>query len=203
MSTRRLFRHRGSAWAGVVVRQAFAHASRALPVRRVAESQHVLAFIHPVPGFEPVHILFVPKLSAPSLMHLTDVQRAQISDEVELLAYEALDTIGFRGSGFLVLVNGGPRQDVRQVHFHLLTEGYELAAAPTELQPGVWTDLPDPSCEVHQVRAGRRPLLAGLTHAAETRHAVRLERRGYSIIWDARTSEPDPVVHLTAGKRRR
>ena len=153
-----------------------------------------------MPGFEPVHLLLVPKLSVPSLRHLTDVQREEIAAEVELLAPDALDNLGLSASGFLVLVNGGPRQDVRQVHFHLLTEGYELARAPSGLQSGAWTDVVDPSCEVHRVRAGHQPLLAGLTHAAETHNALQLERRGYSIVWDARARDADGVVHLTAGE---
>jgi len=196
---RAAFRHRRSALAGFVIRQAFGRASRELPVRRVAEGRHVLAFHHPVPGFEPVHVLLVPKLSLPSLRHLSPGQRAEIAAEVELLAPEALDNLGLSASGFVVLVNGGPRQDVRQVHFHLVTEGYELARAPGGLQSGTWTDVADPSCVVHSVRAGHQPLLAGLTHAAETADALRLERRGYSIVWDARTRDAAGVVHLTAG----
>jgi hypothetical protein len=134
------------------------------------------------------------------VLQLTDIQRTEISAEVEQLAPEALDKVGLSASGFLVLVNGGQRQDVRQVHFHLLTEGYELTRAPSRLQSEAWTDVVDPSCAVHRVRAGHQPLLAGLTHAAETRNALHLEARGYSIVWDARTRDADGVVHLTAGR---
>lgn len=183
------------------MRQAFARASRLLAVRRVAETPHVLAFHHPVPGFEPVHLLLVPKVSLPSLMHLSDDQRQRISTEVERLALRCLDRLGLPEQGFLVLVNGGARQDVRQVHFHLVTHGFELAGVPFGLPDGVWTDIPDPAGEVHQVRSGSRPLLAGLTHAAETYDALRLGRRGYSIVWDARNRASDAVVHLTAGMR--
>ena len=196
------FRHRGSAAAGFLVRQAFAHASRALPLRRVAESQRVVAFHHPVPGFEPLHLLLVPKLSVRSVMHFTDVQREQVSDEVERLATEALDRLGLPEVGFLVLVNGGIRQDVRQVHFHLLTDGYDLARAPSGLPAEAWTVSPDPSCELHQVRRGTRPLASGLGLAVETRDTLQLEERGYSVIWDARARENDALAHLTVGETR-
>jgi diadenosine tetraphosphate (Ap4A) HIT family hydrolase len=76
-----------------------------------------------VPGFEPVHLLLVPKLSLPSLRYITDLQREEIAAEVELLAPEA-------------------------------------------------------------------------------RNALQLERRGYSIVWDARTRDAEGVVHLTAGECR-
>ena len=160
---RAAFRRRSSVWAGFLVRQACSRASRALPVQRVGEGPHVLAFHHPMPGFEPLHVLLVPKLSVPSVMHFTDVRRQQVAAEVELLVGKVLDRLGLPHSGYLVLVNGGRRQDVRQVHFHLLTDGYELTAAPSGLPSGTWMDHPNPACEIHQVRTGPHPLLAGLT----------------------------------------
>jgi diadenosine tetraphosphate (Ap4A) HIT family hydrolase len=200
---RTAFRLRGSALAGFVIRQAFAHSSGLLPVRRVAETRAMLAFRHPVPGFDPVHLLLVPKLSARSVMHLTAVQREQISTEVEVLTQKSLDRLGLAQSGFVVFVNGGARQDVRQVHFHLVTDGYELRAAPTGLPSGVWTEVPDPAHDVHQVCAGDRPLLAGLNRAAAVGDALQFGRRGFSIAWDQRDDVSDGVVHLTAGMRER
>jgi diadenosine tetraphosphate (Ap4A) HIT family hydrolase len=196
---RTAFRLRGSALAGVVIRQAFAHASGLLPVRRVAETPCMIAFRHPVPGFAPVHLLLVPKLAAPSVMHLSAIQREQISSAVELIARESLSRLGLARSGFVVFVNGGARQDARQVHFHLVTDGYELAVAPAGVTAGVWTDVPDPAHDVHQVRTGGGPVLAGLTRAAALGDALQLGSRGYSIIWDQRHPLSHGVVHLTAG----
>ena len=196
------FRLRKSAPAGFLVRGAFAHASRVLPVRRVAESAHVLAFHHPVPGFAPVHVLLVPKVSVPTLMHLTDAQRSEISAEVERLAPGIVASFGRSGAGFLVVVNGGLRQDVRQVHFHLLVDGYDLARAPADAEPAIWTPVPDDSCDIHEARVGDHPVLAGLTHVAEIHDARRLEAFGYSVVWDARTA-PGDVVHLTAARSTR
>lgn len=193
------FRYRGSAAAGYLVRQAFTHASWALPVRRVAESEHVLAFQHPVPGFVPVHVLLVPKFPLPTLMHLTEAQRSQIAAEVKVLAPKIVGSFGRSGAGYLVLVNGGRRQDVRQVHFHLLVDGYALAHAPADPVRGMWTAVPDDSCDLHEARLGDQPLLAGLNHAAEIHGARQLDARGYSVVWDARTA-PGEVVHLTAGR---
>jgi hypothetical protein len=149
---RAAFRLRGSALAGVIIRQAF-----------------------------------------------SAVQREQVSAEVELIAREALELLGLGQSGFVVFVNGGGRQDARQLHFHLVTGGYELAVAPDRLAAGVWIDVPDPAHDVHQVRAGGGPLLAGLTRAAAFGDALQLGSRGYSIIWDQRDRVADGVVHLTAG----
>ncbi len=192
------FRVRRSPAAGFLVRHAFARVSDILPVRRVAESEHVLAFRHPVPGFAPVHVLLVPKLATPTLMHFTDDQRREVATEVTQLAPRIIESFGRASAGFLVVVNGGARQDVRQVHFHLLIDGYALPAAPAGAEPGVWSDVPDPAVEVHEARVGDEPLFNGLVRAAEAHDARQLETRGYSVVWDAR-HRPGDVVHVTAG----
>jgi len=195
---RAAFRYRSSAPAGLIVRQAFAHASGLLPVRRVAETEHVLAFHHPLPGFTPVHVLLAPKLAVPTLMHLTDEQREHIASEVETLAPRIITSFGRAGAGFLVLVNGGTRQDVRQVHFHLLADGYPLIAAPAGAPPETWVDVRDASCAIHEARRGSQPMRNGLVRAAELHEAQHLDARGYSVVWDARFA-PGEVSHVTAG----
>jgi len=157
----------------------------------------VLAFGHPVPAFEPVHVLLVPKLSAPTLMDLTDTQRSEIAVEIGRLAPRIVTSLGRSGAGFLVVVNGGPRQDVRQVHFHLLVDGYDLARAPADAS-GTWTEIADAANAIHEVRIGDHPLLNGLGHAEGTHDERRLGTLGYSVIWDARTP-PGDVAHVTAG----
>ena len=199
MIARAAFRVRRSAAAGLVVRQAFAHASWALPVRRVAQSEQMLAFHHPVPGFAPVHVLLVPKMAVPTLMHFTDAQRSEIAAEVETLAPRIVASIGRSAAGFLVVVNGGRRQDVRQVHFHLLVDGYDLVPAPAGRATGTWSEVPDDSCEVHEVRVGEQSLRNGLVHAAEAHDERNLDALGYSVVWDART-HPADAAHLTAGR---
>lgn len=158
----------------------------------------MLAFRHPVPGFAPVHVLLVPKLSVPTLMHLTDEQREMVATEVAGLAPRIIGAFGRSGAGFLVVVNGGTRQDVRQVHFHLVVDGYALATAPAGAERETWRAVPDRSCEIHEARAGSRPLFNGLVRAAALHESRHLEARGYSVVWDARTT-PGDVVHLTAG----
>src|SRR5882724_8669426 len=56
------------------VRFGFAHLSGLLPVRRVGETEQIIAFHHPRPGWQP-HILFVPKAGIASLL---DVRPEQI-----------------------------------------------------------------------------------------------------------------------------
>jgi hypothetical protein len=131
-------------------------------------------------------------------MHLGDCRREQVAAEVEALAPESLARLGFSDSGFVVVVNGGSRQDVRQLHFHVITAGYPLRAAPTTLTPEQWTDVADPFWDAHQIRPGSRPVLAGLEHALAVRAPLRLDRRGYSIVWAARSIESTGAAHLLA-----
>jgi len=72
-----LFRLARSDLFSVVVRFGFAHLSGLLPVRRVGETEQVIAFHHPRPGWQP-HILFVPKAGIASLLASTGEKDAKI-----------------------------------------------------------------------------------------------------------------------------
>ena len=62
------FRAARSRRAGVVLSWAFTNAPWLLPVRKVLETNRVLAFAHPRPA-APVHIVVVPKQKLPTLAH--------------------------------------------------------------------------------------------------------------------------------------
>jgi len=95
----------------------FENMSFAIPVKRLRETDTLLAFHHPKPAY-PVHILLVPKQQASGLMDLdpsstfltdlfTNVQ--SLVTELQLPAYR-------------LIVNGGEYQDFPQLHFHLVSD---------------------------------------------------------------------------------
>src|SRR5258708_30215409 len=96
----------------------FAHMSFAIPVKRLRETENLLAFYHPKPVYK-FHILLVPKKSVTSLkefdskdsMFLTDLYTTvqSLVDEFQLVAYR-------------LIVNGGEYQDFPQLHFHLVSD---------------------------------------------------------------------------------
>ncbi len=97
----------------------FAHMTFALPVRRLRETQSLVAFHHPRPS-NPVHILLVPMKAIASLTELRAGDQDFIADLFPtvqgLVAEFGLETTGYR-----LVVNGGPYQDIAVLHFHLIS----------------------------------------------------------------------------------
>ena len=102
---------------------AFARFSKYLPIKRLKETDKVVAFWHPKPFWQK-HILLVPKKPIKSLRHLKKEDNEYLS-EVFKLAGELVDELGWENEGYTLLVNGGKRQEVAQLHFHLCA-GSEL-----------------------------------------------------------------------------
>lgn len=101
----------------LIVGIAFEKFSKLLPVKKVKENNKVIAFWHPRPFWEN-HIVLVPKKAIKSLTVITPQDSSYIS-EVYLIAKEIVKELGWDKSGYTILVNGGDRQEVGQIHFHL------------------------------------------------------------------------------------
>jgi len=102
-----------------IIREVFAHMSFAIPVKRLRETDTLVAFHHPSPSY-PVHILLVPKRAYPSFLAVTlddqDFQRDLFAAVQSLVQEFDLESKGYR-----FLVNGGAYQDVPILHFHLVS----------------------------------------------------------------------------------
>jgi len=98
----------------------FAYASRILPIRRRYESRRVVAFDHPRPSY-PVHILIVPKKA---IRGFEDLGKADLPILADTFAAAQLivEDLELAKRGYRLIVNGGAYQDVRQLHFHLISE---------------------------------------------------------------------------------
>jgi histidine triad (HIT) family protein len=94
-------------------------ASGAIPVTRLFENDHVLAFpdIHPQ---APVHILIIPKRHFASLAH-TSSSEAELLSEL-LLAANKVAQLQHLDNGFRLVINNGADggQTVDHLHLHLL-----------------------------------------------------------------------------------
>lgn len=97
----------------------FTHFSFLLPVKRLRETETLVAFHHPRPVY-PVHILLVPKRPLDSLVALSTADTDFMQDlfrVVKGLVQELeLDPAGYR-----LIANGGAYQDVPHLHFHLVS----------------------------------------------------------------------------------
>jgi histidine triad (HIT) family protein len=95
----------------------FTHMSFALPVKRLHETNTLMAFYHPNPSY-PFHVLLVPKRAVVSLKDLNPTDTSFLTDlyaTVQQLVNE------FQLPAYRLIVNGGEFQDFPQLHFHLIS----------------------------------------------------------------------------------
>lgn len=105
-------------WFAPLIDWIFAHLSFAIPVKRLRETESLMAIYHPKPSY-PFHILFVPKKAVKSLMEIDASDSAFLTDlysTVQSLVEE------FHLTAYRLIVNGGGYQDFPQLHFHLISE---------------------------------------------------------------------------------
>lgn len=101
----------------LIVGLAFGKFSKFLPVKIVKETDRVIAFWHPKPFWEK-HILIVPKKAIKNLTSLAPEDVPYI-EEVYKIAQEIVKEFGWDKTDYFLLTNGGSRQEVNQLHFHL------------------------------------------------------------------------------------
>ena len=117
----RLFYSIAKTWVGgFILHWIFAYFSFAIPGKRLAERDSVLAFHHPSPSY-PLHILIVPKAKFRSLVDLPSDDHLF---EVELfsLVNELVKMFELESKGYRLIVNGGNNQEVDHLHFHLVSD---------------------------------------------------------------------------------
>lgn len=94
--------------------------SSATPVRRLYETENVIAFQHPRPS-HTIHILLVPKRPFANLMAVPLEASGFLRDlleTVQLLVHE----YDLEDKGYRLIVNGGQYQEVPHLHFHLISD---------------------------------------------------------------------------------
>jgi histidine triad (HIT) family protein len=94
-----------------------------LPVDRLYQNDHWVAFHHPQPAYA-LHILILPRKNIPSLM-----QAPLDSAESYPALFAAVQTLvrefDLEGFGYRLICNGGPNQSIPQWHWHLISETWQ------------------------------------------------------------------------------
>ena len=98
---------------------AFGKFSKLLPVKKLINNKYVIAFWHPKPFWEK-HILIVPKKPIKTLASLKEEDLVYIK-EVFKTAVKIVEKLDWNKKEYSLLVNGGKRQEVNQIHFHLIS----------------------------------------------------------------------------------
>jgi len=104
-------------WIRAIIGWMFEHMSFAIPVKRLRETETLMAFRHPQPAY-PFHVLLVPKKSVASLADLDPADTTFLTDlyaSVQSLVQE------YQLPAYRLIVNGGEFQDFPQLHFHLIS----------------------------------------------------------------------------------
>lgn len=105
-------------WVRCFIGWIFEHMNFAIPVKRLYETETLLAFYHPEPSY-PFHVLLVPKKAVASLKELDSTDTAFLSDLYSTVQNLVND---FKLPAYRLIVNGGENQDFPQLHFHLISE---------------------------------------------------------------------------------
>ena len=95
----------------------FEHMSFAIPLKRLRETETLIAFHHPKPSYE-FHVLLVPKKAVKTLMEF-DPNDSTFLTELYSTVQSLVEE--FHLSAWRLIVNGGGYQDFPQLHFHLLS----------------------------------------------------------------------------------
>ena len=105
-------------WVRRLIGWMFQYMSFAIPIKRLHETETLMAFHHPKPAY-PFHVLLVPKKAVVSLKEFDSTDTTFLSDlyfTVQHLVSE------FQLPAYRLIVNGGEYQDFPQLHFHLISE---------------------------------------------------------------------------------
>lgn len=121
--TKSLFRLSRTWLGSLLVGWLFAHFSFAIPVKRILETDTLLAFHHPQPSY-PIHVLLVPKRKYKTVIDISGEDTELMKDIFEAVK-QLVEMYGLEKSGYRLITNGGNAQDVPQLHFHLIGEDYE------------------------------------------------------------------------------
>lgn len=105
---------------GSIIGWSFAHMTALMPVNKLYETKLVLAFYHPKPAYN-THILIVPKRAIKSFTDLSEADLPVVNDVITT-AQHLVQELQLAEKGYRLLVNGGAYQDVKQIHFHLVSD---------------------------------------------------------------------------------
>lgn len=119
MFSKWLFQLSKNPFIGRVAGYGFQFCSFLLPVKKLSHTKKVICFFHPKPSYKR-HMLIIPKKSIPTLLHLAEKKNQDYIRSVWNTAKSMADK-HFRDH-FVLCSNGGPRQEVMQVHFHMFLD---------------------------------------------------------------------------------
>lgn len=219
-----LFRMAQRPFAGRLVGMIFQYASWALPVRKVYSSKEIVAFCHPQPCYDH-HVIVTPKKAVADLLVFATEPCCRYATNLWDAVWDVSRKHLIDHSSFVLVANGGSRQKIPQVHFHLFTDHPVLTEDSPQEQKGkiLYTDdtlrvllHPAPDPETHfvfvpasplrvteNIEKGRVYFRSVLRLTAALVKEYKLLENGYSLVYQHSPWNSElPVFHLiSSGKK--
>ena len=207
---------------GKVVGMAFQLCGRIIPVKKVYCSKEVLAFRHPQPSYEN-HIILSPRKPIRNLQQLADARFCRYFMDIWEAAQQIRATHFAGNDSFVLIANGGKKQEVQQVHFHLFTNQPMIQADAAQAlsgrvlaSDGILRVVELPSADRYfHFALMRNPAHAEPDQTAYFKSilqsidwldaAFSIVEKGYSLVFqhsDEKCDRKYPVFHVLSGKRR-
>lgn len=220
-----LFKVAKGPFMGKIVGNAFRYCSWAIPVKKVYSSKEIIAFYHPKPSYEN-HMIISPKRAVKNLQEMASDSLNQYFVKIWESTKDICAMHPEYNDAFVIVANGGKRQEVQQVHFHMFTS-HEIVneySVQEQAESVFYCDRdicvlkhPNPNWEVHFVikpilssqTAGNKEYqytyFRGVLHSIDLLDAeCNIVQRGYSLVCQYNRQKSDkecPAFHIVSGKK--
>ena len=189
-----LFHIAKAPFMGKVIGIAFRYFSPAIPMKKVYNSKDIVAFCHPKPSYKN-HIVLVPKRAVANLQQLASDKLQEYFVKIwEATRYIQNAYPEYRDS-FVLVVNGGKRQEVSQVHFHMFTN-HDVVNEKWEIHRVI------PAVSSRQITTEYfKDIMQQISLMNEEFDIV---QKGYSLVYQFEKQKGDidvPVLHVIAGRK--
>jgi histidine triad (HIT) family protein len=105
---------------GLLAKLLFTNFSFALPMKRLRETDTLVAIFHPRPSHQ-LHILIVPKLKYETAFDIPPDDNEFTNDLFEAVK-SLIREFNLEERGYRLILNGGDYQEVELLHFHLISD---------------------------------------------------------------------------------
>lgn len=189
-----LFKIAKSPVMGRMVGIAFQHFSWAIPVKKVYQNRNVIAFYHPKPSYEN-HLIISPKRAIKNLQKMASDNFIEYFVKIWEAVKDICEMYPEYHDSFVLVANGGKRQEVGQVHFHMFT-GHEILNFDWEVH-----EMIIPVYASQRTKEDFENIMQSITMLDEKYGIV---QKGYSLVYQYEKQKSDikhPVFHIIAGKK--
>ncbi len=172
----------------------FQYFSLVIPVKKVYSSKDIVAFYHPKPSYKN-HIVIVPKRAIANLQQLASEEFQEYFVKLWKAVKEIYTAHPEYQDSFVLVVNGGRRQEISQVHFHMFTN-HDVVNADWETH----TEIP-PVSPGFIINEHFKVIMQSIDILDMEFDIV---KKGYSLVYqyDKRMNNFDiPTFHIVAGKK--